>query len=353
MYNQRNEVGMKLNLLLGCVAVAALVVMSSCGDDDPPPKAGITFEVTGMEVFESDGTVQSFHPLLFNGATGVEIQVKVVSDKALDENAVIGFTVSGTATKNSSSNPVGDYEFVASSENVTLEKGATSALIKIKVFEDVEFEIDEDDNLFETIILNLSSVVSGPAVIGDQDTHTITIKEDDIVVILDWDVGDGTRGDVDMDLLLQLENELVRGSVSEGNDFEAMNIPGGFPPGTYGLSYTYYSGTSDDLEFASIMFSTVGTLNGTQYVYPDADPLIFIANYTLENINEWDAEGAPFPKIVQTMVKGGINYTNISQITVPVDGGSRIKSRFDFDMSRVELLRKVKSASNLELKKTK
>lgn len=319
-----------------------MVVMSSCGDDDPPPKAGITFEVTELAVSESDGMVASFHPVLGSTlpgsptTTGREIEITVVSDKPLDDVAVIGISISGTATANSATNPIGDFEVVGSSQNFTIQKGATSAVIKIRLFEDYAFEIDDDDNLFETIVITLSSVVSGPAMIGDQNTHTLKINEDDIVVILDWEAldrpdptDDEYRGDVDMDLLLYIGNDVVRGSTSVGNEFEALNIPGGFPPGSYGLSFPYYSGSSDELEVVSLMFSTSGTLNGESYVYPIDEPLVNLADYTLQNQNVWDDEDDPGykgpPQVVQTMVKSGINYTNISDITTPVDG-SRIRS---------------------------
>ena len=104
---------------------------------------------------------------------------------------------------------------------------------------------------------------------------------------------------------------------------EAMNIPAGFPDGTYGLSYTYYSGTSDAVEFTVDMFNVGGMLNG---VNRGDTPLTFVGNYGLANINAWDdpLTGSD-PLIVQTMIKGGFNYASISDITEP-PSSSRIKS---------------------------
>jgi hypothetical protein len=322
---------------LGIVALAGLMLIISCSKDDPPPKSGIRFEITELEVFESDGTIDSFHPDLFTGATGRPVVVKILLDRAPAEAIILQYSLSGSATR---INPAGPYNVndfsiteglntIVGTDKITIEKGATEATIIVTVFEDYDFEIDDDDNLFEEVIIRLVSVVSGPAQIGEQDTFTLKIKEDDIVVILDWEALDnenselGYRGDVDMDLLLHFDNEIIWGSVSDGNSYEAMNIPAGFPAGTYGLSYTYYSGTSDDLDVYSLMFSSGGTLNGNKYVFPIDDPLVFSGHYTLENINEW-GESSP-PKIVQTMVKNGINYASISNITAPPDGGSRKK----------------------------
>lgn len=351
---------MKLNLMFGCAALVALVLVSSCGDD-PAPKAGISFEVTELSVSESDGTLTSFHPDLFNEATGKEYVISFSLDRELTETTVLKYTLGGTASR---VNPAGTFDVndfsvkegvntIVSSDKITIEEGAASASIIVTVYEDYDFEIDDDDNLFETAIFELTEVVSGYAELADENLiYTLTIEEDDILVFLDWvanDSPDEDRGDVDMDLLLQLEDEVIWGSAEPGNEFfEAMNVPGGFPAGTYGLSYTYYSGTSDDLDFISVMFNTKGTLNGGSYKYPVEDPLIFESNYTLENINEW-GEDSP-PKVVQTMVKNGINYSNITSITNPPDGGSRVKARPDLSISNATLQRLLKSQGKLKLK---
>jgi len=315
---------MKLNLILGCVAVATLIVVSSCSEDNPPPKAGITFEITELEVFESDGTISSFHPLIgsqFPGApttTGREVLIKVVSDKPLSENAVIGITFAGTANKNSTSNPIGDYDVVGSSENIIIEKGETSAFIKLTLFEDYGFEATSTID-YETVIITLNDVISGPAIIGDDDEFTLTINEDDALVLLDWT---DKNLNVDMDLFLWIGDEIWDISLNEGTESEGVLIPAGLPNETYGMSYTYWGGESDNLEFTVDIINFGGTLNGLP------DPLSFTGVYTSENINEWSDDTSPNykgdPQIVQTMVKNGMNYSNISNITVPLDG-SRIK----------------------------
>lgn len=325
-----NFVSMKINYLLGAMGMVALLGISACGDDDPPPKSGISFEVESFEVFESDGTITSFHPdLQLPGTTsrgkGKDLIVKILLDRPLSETTILQYSVSGTASRTTTSNAVSDYALkeglntIIGTDKITIEKGATEANFIITVYEDYAFEIDDDDNLFETVVITLNSVVSGNAELGVQNVYTLKIKEDDSVVFLEWDAGDGTEGDVDMDLLLFFDNVAIRGSASEGSDYEAMAIPAGFPAGTYGLSYPYYSGSSDDLEFYSVMFTTTGTLNGNQYVFPSADPLVFVGNYTLANINEWHLTNSP-PQVVQTLVKNGINYTNISAINEPASG---------------------------------
>ncbi len=330
---------MKRNFFLGLAGLAALSFLSSCGDDEPTP-AGVSFELADQTITESDGTINSFHPDIIQDGQGKTVQVKLVFDRALPSQAVIKYKIDGTA---SSVNPppdsngddfeVNDYD-VAEGTNVTLTtdeltiaKGATEAIINLTLYEDYDFEyyktvLNTDKLSYETIIFTLLSVSSGPAKLGAQVTHIVNITEDDAVFLLQWGTNNTTSaGDVDMDMLFSIDNDLVWGSASDGT-YEIVNLPAGFPEGQYGMSYTYYAGTSDDVDFAVGIYTTAGTANGQKYTYPSSNPLIFKGAYTLKNINKW-SETSP-PKVVQTMTKSGINYTNVSAITVPVDGGSRV-----------------------------
>ena len=239
----------------------------------------------------------------------------------------------------------------SATQNLTIEKGASEVTIPVTIFEDFDFELtkkkelNEADSLFETIELTLTGVVSGPIKLGDQTSYRLKVNEDDAVWILQWGT-DGTDdpGDVDMDLLFTFDGDIVWGAASEA-DFEAVNVPAGFPAGAYGLSYTYYAGSSDDVDFAVGIFSTSGTLNGTSYTYPEDDPLIFEGHYTQANINAWSDTSPPL--VVQTMTKAGLNYSGISDINEPASG-----SRMDFNthlkldhqlVSRIRGLRNVRS----------
>jgi len=313
---------MKIRIFGGLLLAAAIPFLYSSCDDDEPSPALIGFENSTDEVNESDGTITSFHPLIWQdysgetGATGKEFLVNIALDKPAAQTSVIEFTLAGTADRNSAAQ-IGDYD--VEGNTVTIEKGASSVSIPLTIFEDMEFEIDDDDNIFETVTITLTKVVSGPVKLGEQLTYTLNINEDDAVWYLEWGTnGTTSPGDVDMDILFTYDGQLVWGAASD-NEYEAVNVPGGFPSGTYGLSYTYYSGTSDDVDFAVGIFNTAGTLNGNSYVFPADNPLTFEGQYTLANINEWDPETSP-PIVVQTLVKNGINYTSITDITEPATG---------------------------------
>lgn len=324
---------MKMRIILGLLVVGGLSVwLSSCKDDEVP-KSGVSFELEGESVTESNATLESFHPRILTGGVGRNITVKIILDKPLAETAVISYSIGGTATKNSTATPYGDFDIVGNGENITIQKGESESTITIKLYEDERFEteVDDDNGFFETIELTLETVVSGTAIIGEQKKYTLKIYEDDALIILDWDpqdvVGTG-RGDVDMDIILHLDGEITWVAAAGGSaNPEAMNIPPAFPDGNYGLSYNYYSGTSDALAFTVEMFNLGGMLNG---VNKGLTPLEFTGNLTQANTNEWDSQSnsnyKSDPVIVQTMVKTGFDYASISATITKPDVSSRIKS---------------------------
>jgi len=335
------------------LATIVPAVLGSCGSDDPPPKTGIAFEKSTEEITESDGTPASFHPdasaqLGLSGGQGRNITVKLTLDRPLADEAVLSYTVTGsTNPDNPTGREVNDYTIAETGDGLTIKngkitvaKGATEASITITVFEDTIFEYDKDvlnDNQvsYETLILTLTGVVSGPAELGTETAYTMKIAEDDAVFLLNWAVDGGNMpGDVDMDMLFLHDDEIIWGSALTNSAYEIVNFPAGFPSGTYGAGYTYYSGTSDDVDFQVSILSTSGKLGGKSYPYPDADPLAFGGHLGLGNINTWDDPGLAGyrgqPVVVQTFTKEGLNYTGISSITaLAADASSRQARRYD------------------------
>ncbi|MDV3310113.1 MAG: hypothetical protein LOY03_14990 [Cyclobacteriaceae bacterium] len=333
-----------LSWIPSMMIVSGVMIVTSCKDDEKP-NSKISFAQEGMEITESDGTPTSFHPLLLNGGTGRDIEVKLLLDRPLDETAVIAYTIGGSAKKNTASD-IGNFEIKGNNEYLTIGPGATEATITITVFENFDFDAENETNPFVTVILTLESVVSGPAELspGTQNIFPLTIYEDDTFVLLTWDNGTQDQvGDVDMDLWLWLDNpdtpeeDFVNlgGSAAAESDFEGILIPGGFPNGTYGLSYTYWGGTADNVNFYVQLTNFGGNLNGGNTA------LDFQGAYTLANLNVYDDDQDPNhkgpPAIIQTMVKEGLHYSNISDI-VPEDGTSRMNTKVikSFDGKRGE-----------------
>jgi hypothetical protein len=311
--------------------LAGLPFLNSC-KDDPKPIAGISFDITDQETTESDGTTKSFNP--FYGGTGHDISVKIVLDKAAPDNIVISYTVAGTAARTTTSSVLNDFNLdgvnAGESKTLIIEKGANEAVVTINVFEDNTFEVDKDKNLFETVILTLDKVVSGPASISQtNNVYTLKIYEDDALVFLQWDATPETssfdKGDVDMDIFAFLNGDLANYGAEKDNEYEYLIIPAGYPDGSYGISCPYYSGTSNNLKFGTYIFGY--SINNKAYLYGTDNPLIYSGTYTQANLNHYDLTAeVPATKIIQTFVKSKINFTT-SAIQVPATG-SRIGSTF-------------------------
>jgi hypothetical protein len=320
---------MKINLIAGLLATGAVALYSTgCKEDEPKP-ASVGFEVADMEVAESDGTLKSFHPYYgIDNSTGTTYDIKITLDKPARETSIISYSLAGTASKIFAAGSPPDYDI--ETDNVTIQKGESEAILKVTIFEDANPEVEEVDanNIHvEDIVITLTEVVSGSVVLGEQTVFTLRIIEDDLIVFLGWDPQDQAGddgGDVDMDLFAWLDGELFDYSINRDFDPEYVIIFGGYPSGTYSFSYTYYEGQSADLSFYSMIFGNVG---GTNYAYPD-DPLVTEGTYTLANKNTYPEDGEiPNVKIVQSLTKSGTTFSNVSEINEPVDGSSRIGER--------------------------
>jgi hypothetical protein len=276
-----------INLLLSVLILGTILsTFSSCGGEEKKVTE-ISFDVSTQTVAEDESEI--FIPYeIKNGPT--------------DDDASITFSFSGTATEDE------DFIFTGwSDDGVTLE-----------LINDNAFESDE------TIVV---SMTSGEKVsIGQPDTHTVTIEDNDVdtgtnlKIDLTWDAGSGTPGDVDMDLILWSYDpinevfNLKDASAVFGTAFESLTLSAAEADATYGVTYQYYSGTSNTLEFTVTFITTDGSINGTE------NELSFSETYTLDNVNP-----SVDVYIEQIFNKVGTDYNNFSVIDVPPTG-SRLKS---------------------------
>lgn len=320
---------LKLSWIPSMIVAVGLLVVTSCKDDEKP-KSKMSFAVTEIEAYEDDGTI--------------EIVINI--DRAVSETVVLSYTLGGTATEFKAQTG-GDYEISPAGGNITIAPGATQAIVEINLLPDQVFEFDNTNQVaYETVILTLTGVVSGPAQIieGEGTQTTLYIYEDDMLVFLDWE---GT--DVDMDLLVWLDDPdddpdggflfvnpavVGGGGVTEGTESpEAILLLSQLIDANFGFSYVYHSGTADPLEFSVEFINFGGTLNAGE------GQLSFPGTYQLDNINKWDEEGAPTPIVVQTATKSGRNYTNLTEISVPETGSRKrtIAATFGNEINRSTL----------------
>lgn len=289
------------------VLLVGMLQLDSCKEDDLPPPAVVSFSRVKSSIAESQDTAR----------------IVLILDKAAPGDIVVNYSLGGSATLNE------DYQ---ASGALTIPAGAIDGIISLRILNDENFEFDPEiaDFLGESVVTFAESVVitltgiTGNGRFSDTQeelVHTLAILEDDspaqsLVIELSWDVGNGTAGDVDMDMYIfriDLEEAvLLTGSDQAGTEFEGIIITELAPDATYGLAFRYFEGTSDQVNFTVKFIAKDGQL-------PDgALEKTYTSTYTLQNIN---AEANV--QIVQTFAKQGKSYLSFSEIEVPESGSRR------------------------------
>lgn len=271
-------------LISAALLLVLLLSYSSCGDEEKKT-ASVSFATISQDVGEDEEEI--FIPYdIENGPTA--------------DNATISFDFGGTATLDV------DFEFL----------GWNDDGLYLTLIDDIDVETDE------TIVVTMTDSEN---VTVSSSPHTVTIEDDDVdtgtnlKIDLEWDSGDGTMGDVDMDLILwqydAINDEYDFIDAAAGTtSFETLTLFAADPNGIYGLTYQYYDGTSNNLELIVKFTTTDGTIDGTLH------QRTFTETYTLANVNP-----TLDVFIEQELQKAGTNYTNFTAINVPTTG-SRSKS---------------------------
>lgn len=256
----------KYNVLKGLMFMIVIpVIIIGCDDDDDNSGSGIEF--VNVET-------------AYNEEAGTPISIAFKNGAALKEEDLL---IAGTATRGE------DWQL----ESVTAEG------IQISITN------DDDAEVLETIRFMIPNS-KGNAI------HTVRIVSDDPGVLdidLTWAAGEAAA---DMDLLLwklNADEEWEAVAQSWGATFEHIAVDWTEDDGTYGLSYNYYAGVADPLDFTVTFTPTGITLED------GSEPLVFNATYTAANI----APQSSYP-VVQTFKKTGTSFTEFSSLTVPASG---------------------------------
>lgn len=301
---------MKTNTLLtlSLLAMFALTIgVSSCKkDDEPPPaKPKLSFTTPSVTVNEADGT----------------IEVEFTLDKPAAEDIVVEYSLSGTAKDKATAaaNQGFDYEVLTDPGEVEILEGETTGIVEIKLYSDLALEQPE------TIEVQIDDVDSENIELTREDEYIITIEQENgLVISLNWPAP-AAGAQADMDLILRVgENTttwegVLTGSVEETFTApEAIFIPNALPYTSYGLSYVYYDGTLDPLEFTVVFIEFVdGDFE------PEDQAQEFTATYTAANKNKWTDVNTTV--VVQTFGKSATGFADFSSpITIP-PSGSRIR----------------------------
>jgi len=307
---------LKYNILYLTAFSAACLMVTSCGDDTPPAKPKLSFASSEMTVKESDGTIEA----------------QLVLDKPASKDIIIDYKVSGTAKDDVAAGTTApsDYTINGTYGEVTIAKGETTGSISFEIYSDSDFEDDE------TIIFSIDKVDSEDIEITREDDITITVtQEDGLIILLEWGVGASPAyTDVDMDLFLWAENSssvLVRtGYIGlSGSTYTSLRASTTSPEymflptaladdGTFGLSCTYYAGTKEPMDF-KVSFIEIIDENDVSTVTKEG-------SYTQANINKWDdAATGTDPVLVFQFTKAGTDFKDFTDFELPT-AGSRFGS---------------------------
>jgi hypothetical protein len=293
--------GLSMGMLL-----TSCIVLFSCKEDEPFVKPNLSFAIKTLTVNEADDI----------------IEVEIILDKAFSEDITIDYSLSGTAVEKVDAGTTSSYDYEILGEYLEVEilKGETVGKIEIQLYSDLEIEDDE------IIDIQIESVDNDQIEITRDDRLKITVEQEDgMAVVLEWGVGASPAyTDVDMDMFFWAPStttgDLVITNLSSTTPSflspELIFLPNAIlDDGTYGLSYNYYEGSKDPMNFR-VTFAEF--TNGT--FEPVANRNIFNAAYTLSNINAWDEDGAPSPVLAQTFTKAGTTYSDFSTINIEATG---------------------------------
>lgn len=283
---------------------ASEFVITITSDD---PQLTASFAAATMTINEDDD---------FEGL----IQVVVQLDKPAPTDLKLSYTIDGNALDsltghNENIPPMYyDYHIHGVAGELEIPAGETSAAIELWVYTDLLFEDDE--------IIEFTLQPSPGIAIGERASIEITVlQQNGKVIALVWSDEAAAQG-VDMDLFLwsgpDAENLALSAlSATAGTDVEIVFLPyiltDAMEDFTFGMSYNYYDGNADPLDF-EVHFADF--VDGEVEGIGDRD--IFTATYTAANRFQWTA--ANLPAIVQTFRIVNGEYTDFSEIMVPASG---------------------------------
>jgi hypothetical protein len=326
---------------LSMVLAAGTTFLASCSKDkeDPEPEIStLSFKVTEMTVNEADG----------------DVEVELVLDNPAPEGFTVEYSLGGTAREkvtNPSTNGAYDYEIKENLGEVDFEEGDLSAKIVLTFYSDFNLESLTTP---ETINISIEDVDSDLVEISRDDEIDISLEQEDgTLVVLGWGPSETeTYDDVDMDLIFWakdaggvLKPTNLSSALISTESPEFIFFPKVFEDDQYGFSYTYYSGTENEMKFG-VIFAEV--INGE--AEPEADQEFFEGTYTLENINVWDDDEIGTPLILaQTFDMEGNVFKNYSALNIEATG-SRMRTRLPEDLKRLLNMERTELPQNIRRK---
>ena len=255
------------------------------------------------------------------------LEVEVTLSEPAPEDLVITYELGGTAVDSITAfydelNP--DYYVHGEAGELIIPQGETTGIVELRFYTDLLVE-DANPNT-EPIEPETITITATPpnGVTMDDNEMTISLEQEDgLLIALFWPDPAGEQ-QADMDILLRVgdtESEwlgfLTGSTAGSFEGPEIIFVPYALQFQYYGLSYPYFEGTLDPLEFEAVFIDLVdGALEAA------ADTESYTATYTAANINAWEQPSSTI--VVQTFEKTETGFSTPTEITVPTSG-SRVR----------------------------
>jgi len=289
--------------------------------------AKVSFAAATKTVKESDGLVD------------IELTLDKAASQDLTVEYSFNYTDDGVPTALDSlyafneGAPTQYYDFYVAGGTygkITIPAGSTTAKVQLMIYSDF---LLEDDELIE---MTLTSVSAG-GTLGTNTKYTVTVAQEDGKAIgLVWE---DTYKDVDMDMFLWVgEDEAsLRIAAFSFNESvtvrqELLFIPKAITDGfdlTFGLSFVYYSGTANPMNFESHF---VDFSDGEFEANETRD--IFSGTYSLANLNKWDDEATGKDPQVEQVLTTVSGVYDIGDITTPTTGSRQASHELPANLSK-------------------
>jgi len=284
-----------------CIALSSLM-FTACKDEDVL-EPQIIIELSASKVSE------------YLNSEYIRVDFKL--SQPAPEDLFVDFSFSGNA--------IYGKDYIAStSDPLKIVKGESRVGMVIYLNDDDEHEDLESISLSINHIssfVNVTSPIESLIEIEDNDPESFKIE-------LTWPTSNGEPHQADMHLILWSTEAVypIAYSAFEGLIYETVNLQYSVEDGLYGLTYLYYSGAANNLEY-SVKFTnpqgTISTIDDDGVITERGNTFIIKGKYTLANLNTSNSV-----QIEHLFLKEGNNYLIEESIYIPTDGSRKLNREF-------------------------
>lgn len=304
-------------LALSLATIVGLVGLASCSKDDPAPRLKVSFEHSSETIDEGDGTAT----------------VNVILDQVAQEDITVEYDVDGTALEGSPSTAGSDYQITSDAGKVKIRKGEAVGMIELKLKDDAIFEGDE------TIEFSIKNVSSTNVDIGEDNTTTITLVENDSQPKVSFVATSRNviESDHNIEIQVQLDNapgtDVVINYTLSGTAIDSVSFDGTTATSDYDFpDYAIRSAVAGEDATPGQLVIKAGQTKGTirLMIYSD-----FILEDAVSTTSAWDPETIVISLTQSAGVAVGAN--DKTTISIKQEDGKAVGLDWDPDYTTVDM----------------